>query len=182
MMSNTDIILNKIEIVNMAKKHLRFLTHLERMCFSLPWSFSSLEAELKKEKSIFLVALKDAIFIKNIPSIPDYCFLPQDNKIITGYIGMQTVCDEGYITNLAVFPLFRKHGIGKKLLRAILNKAKEQHLKFVSLEVRISNTSAIHLYKSEGFVTLGKRKKFYTAPYEDALIMTNYINYTKFLS
>jgi ribosomal-protein-alanine N-acetyltransferase len=182
-MSNADITTNKIEIVNMARKHLRFLTHLEHMCFSLPWSFSSLEAELAKEKSIFLVALKDAKqFIKISPSIPDFCFLPQDNKIIMGYIGMQTVCDEGYITNLAVFPLFRKLGVGRKLLQAILNKAKEQHLKFVSLEVRVSNIPAIRLYKSEGFVILGKRKKFYTSPSEDALIMTNYIDNTKFLS
>ena len=73
---------------------------------------------------------------------------------------------------MAVFPQFRKTGIGKLLLERVFALAKDIGLSFISLEVRESNTPAISLYSKKGFKTEGKRRNFYRDPIEDAIIMT----------
>ena len=80
--------------------------------------------------------------------------------------------DEGYITNVAVFPQYRKKGVATALIKRVFELAREKKLAFVSLEVRVSNSNAIALYKKAGFKEEGRRKSFYRDPREDALIMT----------
>ena len=89
-----------------------------------------------------------------------------------GYIGISCIIDEGYITNVAVFPESRKKGVGTALLERVFSLAKDMGLSFVSLEVRESNIPAISLYEKLGFKQEGKRKDFYRDPKEDALILT----------
>ena len=55
--------------------------------------------------------------------------------------------------------------------------AEEEKLRFVSLEVRVSNSAAVSLYEKLGFTTEGRRKDFYRNPREDALIMTKRFDY-----
>ena len=80
--------------------------------------------------------------------------------------------DEGYITNVAVSPDFRRQGIARALIEALLAKARENGLAFVTLEVRESNAPAIALYTGAGFEPVGKRKNFYSNPTENAVLMT----------
>ena len=80
--------------------------------------------------------------------------------------------DEGYITNVAVFPQYRKQGVATALIKRVFELAQEKKLAFVSLEVRVSNSAAIALYEKAGFKEEGRRKSFYRDPREDALIMT----------
>ena len=96
--------------------------------------------------------------------------LYEEDGIVKGYAGLQIVLDEGYITNVAVGPFFRRQGIASALMEELLKKL--DTLSFISLEVRESNLAAINLYTSLGFKEEGKRKNFYDAPKEDALIMT----------
>ena len=84
---------------------------------------------------------------------------------------MMTVLDEGYISNVAVSPAFRRRGIASALIRALLDRARERNLSFVTLEVRESNAAAIALYEGFGFRPVGRRKNYYDAPKEDAWIM-----------
>ena len=63
-------------------------------------------------------------------------------------------------------------GVGTALLNKVFSLKDELSLSFISLEVRESNLSAIHLYEKMGFETEGLRKNFYTNPSENALIMT----------
>ena len=93
-----------------------------------------------------------------------------DNKT-AGYMGLSKIVGEGYVTNIAVLPEYRRKGVGKALLQHVINDC-ETRLEFISLEVRVSNDSAISLYNKFGFVEVGRRKRFYTNPDEDALIMT----------
>lgn len=144
--------MEQIKIAKMQKKHIEKLVELEKVCFNEPWSTDSLSVELTNKKAYFIVAT-------------------QDNNVL-GYAGMHYVLDEGYISNVAVFPDFRKKGIGKELLRNILNYAEKNNFAFVTLEVRTSNFNAIKLYKSLGFEQWGTRKNFYKNPTEDAIIMT----------
>ena len=83
---------------------------------------------------------------------------------------------EVYITNVAVFPEFRRNGVGKALVECLVKQMKTEHADFVTLEVRKSNINAISLYEKCGFKKVGERKNFYEKPIEDAILMTYYMN------
>ena len=140
-------------VVPMAERHLAALAEIEKACFHAPWSEAMLREELGK--GIFLVAERDGQAI--------------------GYVGCQTVLDEGYITNVAVSPDCRRQGVGRALIAELAQRARAQGLSFVTLEARASNAPAIALYEGAGFVRVGGRKNFYTAPTEDAVLMTLFL-------
>ncbi len=143
----------KYSVIQMSAEHIHEISVLEKECFSSPWSKDALSEELNNDNSHFLVAFSDRVL---------------------GYIGVQEICSEAYITNVAVFYKFRNHGIGRKLLQTAVDNAKSRNCEFITLEVRESNKSAISLYESEGFETAGIRKNFYTAPVENGIIYTKY--------
>ena len=134
--------------------HLEELEKLERICFSRPWSRKMLAEELENQCAAFLVA-QDSI-----------------TQQVMGYAGLLVMADEGYITNVAVFPEFRRQGVAAKLIAVFENFARGNKLAFLTLEVRPSNTAAIALYKGFGFEEVGRRKNYYDLPKEDALILT----------
>lgn len=142
-------------ITEMKEKHLSRLAELERQCFSEPWSENALREEIENENSHFLVAESDDT---------------------VGYIGVQEICAEAYITNVAVFEKYRKSGAGRALLRAACDGAENRNCAFITLEVRESNVPAISLYESEGFKKAGLRKNFYSSPAENGVIYTKFFN------
>lgn len=146
--------MKQVKIVPMAAEHLDRLEQLERMCFSRPWSKKMLAEELDNQCAAFLVAVE-----------------PETEQPV-GYAGLLVVADEGYITNVAVFPEYRRRGVAAQLLSVFENFARGSHLAFLTLEVRPSNTAAIALYESFGFRQAGRRKNYYDLPKEDALILT----------
>ena len=89
-----------MKIVRMNKGHVEALVALEKQCFHDPWSAQSLREELEREANLFLVA-------------------EEEDGAVLGYIGCQTVLDEGYITNVAVAPAVRRRraasGVGARL-------------------------------------------------------------------
>ena len=85
---------------------------------------------------------------------------------------MHTVLGESYVDNIAVFPEFRGHGVGRTLMAALIEKARENGGVFITLEVRTLNLPAIAMYRSLSFTEAGVRRNFYTEPREDALIFT----------
>ena len=119
---------------------------LECACFSLPRMLPQIEREIGN----FLVAEEDGAFL--------------------GYIDAQTVLDEGYIGNLAVSPEQRSRGIGRTLLRSLIERHRDA-LSFLTLEVRESNVPARRLYESEGFRVVAVRKGMYEKPKEDGILM-----------
>jgi ribosomal-protein-alanine N-acetyltransferase len=90
---------------------------------------------------------------------------------VAGYIGMYLAMDEGEITNVAVAASARKRGIGKALIRELVEKAARRGISRIVLEVRVGNRPAIALYEQMGFRRIGTRKGFYDFPKEDADIM-----------
>lgn len=91
-----------------------------------------------------------------------------------GHAGMTAAADEGYITNIAVKPEFRRKGAATALIEALLRYSAGRKLSFLSLEVRESNMAAIALYEKCGFKRVGVRPEFYRDPCENAIIMTYY--------
>lgn len=142
----------EILIVPMGPEHLDAAALLEQLCFSHPWSKSALEETLKNPCAYFFAA-------------------EWEGKT-AGYAGMHCACGECYIDNIAVFPEYRRKGVASALLRSLIDCAKSENSEFLSLEVRPSNHGAIALYESFGFRREGVRKRFYSSPTEDALIMT----------
>ena len=145
-----------VKIVPMTADHLEELEKLERICFSRPWSRKMLAEELENQCEAFLVA-EDSV-----------------SGRVLGYAGLMVVADEGYITNVAVFPEYRRQGIAAQILQVFLQFAAANHLAFLTLEVRPSNAAAIALYQGFGFEEVGRRKNYYDLPKEDALILTKY--------
>ncbi len=90
---------------------------------------------------------------------------------LVGYFGMWIFFDEAHITNIAVHPDFRRQGIGEQMMRFAFEKAKELGAAKMTLEVRLSNHGAQHLYRKLGFQDRGIRKGYYTDTDEDAIIM-----------
>ena len=134
---------------------------IEKLCFSSPWSASSLE-----------LLTNDGIGVGYILTVPT---APGAEPTVAAYGGMLITVDEGQITNVAVHPEHRRKGFGAAIVRTLLRHAKDERLESVSLEVRASNTAAIELYKRAGFVEAGRRKGFYNKPTEDALVMVSKI-------
>ena len=143
-----------MEILPMTSEHMEKLAELEKLCFSRPWSREALIEELTNPVAAFFTAV--------------------EGREILGYSGMHCAGGECYLDNLAVFPQYRRQGVGKALLRALEEEARKRGGEFLSLEVRASNESAISLYQSRGFQEVGRRKHFYTDPQEDALILTKF--------
>ncbi len=127
------------------------VAHIEKDCFSAPWSENALLDEIENPNANFLVCEKD--------------------NTICGYIGSIFVCDEASITNVAVSPLIRKQKIGENLVLSLISRAREKGISNIFLEVRKSNIAAQNLYKKCGFETVSIRKGFYSNPKEDAIIM-----------
>jgi len=143
-------------IVPMNGDHLEEIERLERLCFSRPWNRRMLAEELENQCAAFLVA-EDA-----------------ETGAVLGYAGLLVVADEGYITNVAVFPEQRRRGIAAAILEVYVRFAQANGLAFLTLEVRPTNTAAIALYRRFGFEEVGRRKNYYDLPKEDALILTRY--------
>lgn len=144
------------KLVRMEEQHLDALAELEKICFSQPWSRDGLAEELENPLACFAVAQIER---------------DGDSHVI-GYAGMHCVVGECYITNVAVFPDYRRQGVAAALVQSLIDSAKKQNGEFISLEVRKSNGAAITLYERLGFQKVGVRIHFYSAPTEDALIMT----------
>jgi ribosomal-protein-alanine N-acetyltransferase len=91
---------------------------------------------------------------------------------ILGYIGCWFIVDELHISTLAVDQTFRRRGIGKLLLEAVLRHGIEEGAQMVTLEVRESNEPALKLYQKYGFKPVGRRTGYYRDNDEDAILMT----------
>ena len=140
-----------MKILPMEQVHISQIAALEKQCFSDPWSENSIATELDTRLSYWLVAEVDGA--------------------VVGYIGSQSVLGESDVMNVAVAPEYRRQGIGKKLLLALMSDLQNKGNRCLSLEVRASNVPAISLYESLGFVQVGVRPNYYRNPKENALIL-----------
>ena len=143
----------KLRIVPMTARHLSAVAELERVCFPAdPWS-----------EALYRAALDN-------PAVAVLLALGEDGAPL-GYAVLSTVLDEGNLDNIAVAPAYRRQGVADALLSVVTGFGRE-HLSRLMLEVRASNAPAIALYEKYGFAAVGRRKNYYDAPREDAVLMT----------
>ena len=91
---------------------------------------------------------------------------------VLGFAAARRVFDEAELQNLAVDPQHRRQGVGKGLVREVHRRLRAVGTKRVFLEVRPSNESALALYQSSGYTIIGIRQNYYSAPQEDALVLS----------
>ena len=109
-----------------------------------------------------------------------YCAF-NDNGNLMGYAGTWQILEEAHLTNIAVSPDFRRRKVAESMLAVVIDECRNNGIKYITLEVRVSNTPAINLYEKYGFKSLGTRKGYYQNNNEDALIMwTENMFYDKF--
>ncbi|MBO4423070.1 MAG: ribosomal protein S18-alanine N-acetyltransferase [Clostridia bacterium] len=127
------------------------IAELEKLCFSSPWSREELIKSASLPYAVYLVARVDGA--------------------IAGYAGMYAVCGEGGINDIAVFPQYRRTGVGSALIGALADAGRKAGVTVLKLEVRASNEAALSLYEKCGFRRVGVRRGYYTAPKEDAVLL-----------
>lgn len=137
----------------MAPEDLAEVMEIERRVFDSPWTAGMFRHELKLPFSRSLVARAD------------------EERCLIGYACWWVLGEEAEILNVAVAPEHRRRGVGRALVRRMLDDAQAHGVLSVSLEVRRGNVEAVALYESFGFVPARVRKQYY-GPGEDAIVMT----------
>ena len=140
-----------IVIRMLEERDIEAVSEIEADSFSMPWSPSDFADLLKRSYCIYLVA--------------------ESEGRIVGSAGMTVVCDEGNIDNVVVGRMHRGQGIAQQMLAKLIEIGEAQGIGAFTLEVRVSNAAAIHVYSKAGFVSEGIRPNFYEKPREDAMIM-----------
>jgi ribosomal-protein-alanine N-acetyltransferase len=130
---------------------------IERRVFSDPWSERSFRDVLAHPKMYF------ACIRGEVDGYAGAC--------VRGYVVAWFAGGQGEIANLAVDESARGRGLGSALLDAALDEARGHGTEEVFLEVRSSNVRARELYESRGFVEVGRRRRYYRRPVEDAIIL-----------
>ena len=127
------------------------LAAIEAASFSMPWSAQDFRDLLSRDYCLYVVAEIDGE--------------------VAGCAGLTNSCNEGNIDNVVVAERYRGQGVAQRMLSELLARAEERNMEAFTLEVRVSNAAAIHVYEKLGFVSEGIRPRFYEKPTEDAVIM-----------
>jgi [ribosomal protein S18]-alanine N-acetyltransferase len=142
----------QVTIEPMRRRHLRSVMRIERQAHPKPWSLGVFASELGQGEA------------------RHYVMLRVDGKV-AGYGGLMFAADEAHVTNLAIAPTARRHGLGTKLLCELARESIRRQCAAMTLEVRMGNMAAQNLYRKFGFVAAGVRRNYYPETGEDALIM-----------
>lgn len=132
-----------MKIVKCTAEMVHEVSEIEKICFSDPWSYASLEYEAEAGRV--------------------YCAYEEG---VCGYIVSWSIAGECEIANLAVAPGFRRRGLADALLGFVMRDGDMQYF----LEVREGNAAARSLYEKHGFREYGRRKNYYKYPTEDAIL------------
>lgn len=141
-----EIIIKEMEIEDLPE-----IIYIEKSSFSIPWSEIAFINELSKQNSFNRVA--------------------KFQGRVIGYICINYIFNEAHILNLAVHPEYRRQGIATLLMKDAITNLIKKGCIYYYLEVRESNTIAQNFYKKFGFNVVGRRKKYYQSPDEDAILM-----------
>ena len=141
----------QMEIRELQDEDIEALSRIESESFSIPWSANDFRDLLTRDYCMYLVAVAEGE--------------------IAGCCGMTVLCGEGNIDNVVVAKHFRNRGIASAMLKELLARGEAAGVGEFTLEVRVSNKAAIHIYEKLGFASEGIRPRFYEKPVEDANIM-----------
>ena len=168
------------------------VSEIEREAFPTLWPSSAFKSEIDNPKIKHLVATLPLTHVDGDLDELDLPSGPMSQRLIrnvrhflrlsstgstapdypVGYVSTWIVWEEAHITAIAVREAYRGRGMGELLLAGAIEIAMQEKSRVVTLEVRVSNLSAIALYNKYGFKKVGLRKAYYSDNREDADIMT----------
>lgn len=148
--SETIVSKKKLSVRNHFADNIRLMTHfdlepvmvIENESYEFPWTMGIMSDCLK---------------------CGYHCYVYEVDCEIRGYIIFSIVLDEMHLLNVCIDPVYQNKGYGHEFLYWLMNFARENDIKTLYLEVRVSNDTAIHLYQSLGFNEIGLRPDYYPA-------------------
>lgn len=141
-----------VHLVPMRRRHLRSVLRIENQVYPHPWSLTLFLGELGLRNSRYYVVARV-------------------DGIVVGYAGLMFSLDEAHVTTIAVDPAWQQHRVGSRMMINLTRAALARGARHMTLEVRVSNAAAQHMYARFGFATEGVRKNYYAESREDALVM-----------
>ncbi|MDE7259929.1 MAG: ribosomal protein S18-alanine N-acetyltransferase, partial [Lachnospiraceae bacterium] len=117
----------------MTPEDVPYISKLEEQTFSMPWSADSFLEMISKEDARYYVAERGGQLL--------------------GGCGVLMIAGEGNITNVVIALEARNQGIGTAMLQHLMQEGDREGLTAYTLEVRVSNAAAIHVYEKLGFVS-----------------------------
>jgi ribosomal-protein-alanine N-acetyltransferase len=143
----------KMRLGPMQAGDLDAVQRIERASFTTPWPAYAYRQEIETNRLAHYIVARAG-------------------DDIVGFAGMWMMVDQAHITTFAVDPKWRRKGIGSQMVVALLQMARPLGARQATLEVRLSNLAARHLYEKFSFRPVGIRPRYYSDNGEDALIMT----------
>ncbi|MGN6379413.1 MAG: ribosomal protein S18-alanine N-acetyltransferase [Gaiellales bacterium] len=140
-----------VALRRLTPRDLDAIERIEHRAYPTPWSRSMFAGELAKPNGICVGAFQ--------------------GEVMLGYLIVARYVDAWHVMNIAVDVDHRGRGVARAMLRHLFEATRDDRERGYTLEVRVSNAVAIHLYESLGFVATGLRRGYYTDNREDALIM-----------
>ncbi len=141
-----------VRLATLKEDDLCQVVEIERASFRSPWKREHFRFEIHENReAVNLVA--------------------RQGDVVLGYTCVWELESEMKINNLVVRSDYRRRGLARWMLGRILDRAREGGRATAKLEVRTSNRAAIRLYEAHGFVEVGRRKGYYRAEREDAIVM-----------
>ncbi len=145
-----------VAIERMTEHDLLAVVEIEEESGLSPWGWDAYHKELQSpEQVIMLVARADSA-----------------GGPVAGFIVSRLIGPELHVYNVAVRRELRRRGVAARLLRAVLEWGRRNGASLAFLEVREGNSAAQSLYRACGFAVAGRRRQYYAAPVEDALLMS----------
>lgn len=176
-----------VRVDRMTRADVPEVMAIERDSFTAPWPASAYRKELTENRNAHYIVLRLDPPPKPAPDTPIVTerrgflssLLPRTlfggarshQVTLAGYAGLWLVVDEAHVTTIATRPQHRGHGYGELLLTSLIEIAYGINARWLTLEVRVTNSTAQNLYRKYGFHDAGLRKKYYSDNNEDALIM-----------
>lgn len=98
-------------------------------------------------------------------------YVMERSDTILGFIDYWITFESGQLANIAILPAYQGKGYAKELMDLMQQACEDAGCENITLEVRVSNTTAIALYQSYGFIEVNRKKKYYNDNGEDAVYM-----------
>lgn len=134
-----------------------------------PLEQKDLDAVLAVEAASFIQPWSRQLFTEELAQPSRRYVVADDSGTLCGYGGIMLVGEEATVVTLAVGPGYREQGVASLVLMDLVERARRQNVRHLTLEVRESNEPALELYRKFGFEPAGIRKGYYTI--EDAVVM-----------
>ena len=134
-----------------------------------PLRQADLDAVIEVEAASFVEPWSRSLFTEEIAQPTRRYVAATDERSVCGYGGIMLVGEDAHVVTLAVAPGYRERGVASRIMMELVDLARANGARHLTLEVRESNQAALELYRKFGFEPAGTRKGYYTT--EDAVVM-----------